>query len=63
MPKTLALVTGFPKINNDTAITNILLLALATAYVRGVTKDKTLNAMMFCSQFKTPSIQSKDSIR
>lgn len=47
IPNTLLPVTGFPNINSDTAITNIRLLAFATAYVKGVTMDNTLNAMMF----------------
>lgn len=45
--------------NSDTAITNIRFDALATAYVNGVTRERTLNAMMFCNQFSTPSVNSK----
>lgn len=47
MPRTLTVVTGFPSMNNEIAITKILLLQLATAYVKGVTKDNTLKAIMF----------------
>lgn len=47
MPHIFTVVTGFPNINNEIAITKILLLALATAYVNGVTKESTLNAMIF----------------
>lgn len=55
IPKTFVPVTGFPNIINEIAITNIRLLALATAYVSGDTNDNTLNAIMFCNQFSTPS--------
>ena len=47
IPKILVPVTGFPNINNDAAITKIRFEALATAYVNGVTSDKTLNATIF----------------
>lgn len=59
IPKTFVLVTGFPNMNKDTAMTNILLLAFATAYVNGVTNERTLKAIMFCNQFNTPSVMSK----
>lgn len=58
IPNTFNLVTGFPKIKRDTAITNILLEALATAYVKGVTIDNTLKAIIFCSQLRTPSVNN-----
>jgi len=58
MPKIFIHVTGLPNINNETAITNIRFDALATAYVNGVTKDNTLNAIIFCSQFNTPSVNN-----
>lgn len=59
IPRIFGPVTGFPKMKRDAAITKILLLAFATAYVRGVTKDSTLKAIIFWSQFKTPSITSR----
>lgn len=37
IPSTLVEVTGFPRIKRESPITNIRLLQLATAYVRGVT--------------------------
>lgn len=55
MPKIFVHVTGFPSTSNDTPITNIRFDADATAYVNGVTSDNMLNAIIFCSQFKTPS--------
>lgn len=58
IPNTFVAVTGFPNINKETAITNILFEALATAYVKGVTKDRTLNAIIFCNQFRIPSKNS-----
>ena len=58
IPKTFVPVTGFPNTSNEIAMTNILLLALATAYVKGDTNDNTLNATMFCNQFSTPSANS-----
>lgn len=59
IPKIFNHVTGLPRTNNDTDITNIRLLLLATAYVNGVTNEITLNAIIFCNQFKTPSVNNK----
>lgn len=47
MPIIFMDVTGFPKMQSDTPMTNILLEAFAIAYVNGVTIDITLNATMF----------------
>ena len=58
IPKMFVHVTGFPSTSNDMAITKIRFDADATAYVNGVTNDNKLNAMIFCSQFKTPSANS-----
>lgn len=63
IPNMFTHVTGFPKMNSDIAITNMRLLALATAYVSGVTKDNTENAMIFCSQFRTPSVNNNAMTR
>lgn len=38
---------NLPRINSDMAMTKILLDALATAYVRGVTSDSTEKAKIF----------------
>lgn len=63
IPNTLTHVTGFPNTSKDMAITNIRLDADATAYVNGVTKDNILNAIIFCSQFNTPSVNNKTMTR
>lgn len=55
MPRRLVPVTGLPRASNDIAITKRRLEAEATAYVRGVTIDRTLNARIFCSQLSPPS--------
>lgn len=60
MPNTFNPVTGLPKINNEIRITNIRFDALATAYVSGVTIESTLKAIIFCSQFRTPSVKRRE---
>lgn len=62
IPNTLVRVTGFLSIINEIPMTNIRLDALATAYVSGVTRDRTLKAIIFCSQFRTPSQNSRITI-
>jgi len=59
IPQTLLMVTGFPITNKDAATTNIRFDELATAYVKEVTIDITLNANMFCNQLNIPSVNSK----
>ena len=51
-------VTGFFSKRRDTVITAILLVTLATAYVRGVTSLRRVKARMFCSQCRAPSTAS-----
>lgn len=56
---TLTVVTGFPRIKSDIPITKRRFDALATAYVRGETRDITLNAKTFWSQFRAPSAKRR----
>jgi hypothetical protein len=47
IPRMLSQVTGFPRMNKEMAMTNILLEALATEYVRGVTSESIEKARIF----------------
>lgn len=63
IPRIFVPVTGLPSTSNEAPMTNILLEALATAYVKDVTADITLKARMFCNQLSIPSVIRRARMR
>ena len=62
MPPRLTQVTGFLRSRRETEITAILLVTLATAYVREVTSLRRVKARMFWSQWRPPSTMRRRPI-
>lgn len=59
MPNILVEVTGFLSIKIEQVITAILLEALHTEYVSGVTKERTVKAITFWKKLHNPSTKRR----